>query len=41
MGTVMSCNTIGIIISPLLGGIVYDKAGKKAVFGIMLSLGHY
>ncbi|KAF2848799.1 MFS general substrate transporter [Plenodomus tracheiphilus IPT5] len=39
MGTAMSCNNIGIIISPLLGGIVYDKAGKNAVFGIMLGLG--
>ncbi|OAL50203.1 MFS general substrate transporter [Pyrenochaeta sp. DS3sAY3a] len=39
MGTAMSCNNIGIIVSPLLGGILYDKAGKNAVFGIMLSLG--
>ncbi|KAI8934781.1 hypothetical protein NX059_008468 [Plenodomus lindquistii] len=39
MGTAMSCNNVGIIISPLLGGIVYDKAGKNAVFGIMLGLG--
>lgn len=39
MGTAMSCNNIGIIVSPLLGGIVYDKAGKMAVFGIMLGLG--
>jgi MFS family permease len=39
MGTAMSCNNIGIITSPLLGGIVYDKAGKMAVFGIMLGVG--
>jgi MFS family permease len=39
MGTAMSCNNVGIITSPLLGGIVYDKAGKMAVFGIMLGLG--
>ncbi|KAH9865148.1 hypothetical protein IAQ61_009095 [Plenodomus lingam] len=39
MGTAMSCNNIGIIVSPLLGGIVYDQAGKNAVFGIMLGLG--
>ncbi|CAO2651069.1 Nn.00g093660.m01.CDS01 [Neocucurbitaria sp. VM-36] len=39
MGTAMSCNNVGIIISPLLGGIVYDKVGKMAVFAIMLGLG--
>jgi MFS family permease len=39
MGTAMSCNNIGIITSPFLGGIVYDQAGKRAVFGIMLGLG--
>lgn len=39
MGMAMSCNNIGIIVSPLLGGIVYDKGGKMAVFGIMLGLG--
>ena len=38
MGTAMSCNNIGTIISPMLGGIVYDKAGKLAVFAIMISL---
>lgn len=41
MGTAMSCNNIGIIISPLLGGIVYDRAGKSAVFGIMIGLGAF
>jgi MFS family permease len=39
MGTAMSCNNVGIITSPLLGGIVYDQASKMAVFGIMLGLG--
>ncbi|KAF2733777.1 MFS general substrate transporter, partial [Polyplosphaeria fusca] len=39
MGTAMSCNNIGIIISPLIGGLVYDKAGKMAVFAIMIGLG--
>lgn len=39
MGTAMSCNNIGIIVSPLVGGIVYDKAGKTAVFVSMLALG--
>lgn len=41
MGTAMSCNNIGMIISPMLGGIVYDKAGKLAVFAIMISLGTF
>ncbi|KAF3033677.1 hypothetical protein E8E12_001982 [Didymella heteroderae] len=41
MGTAMSCNNIGMIISPMLGGIVYDKAGKLAVFSIMISLGAF
>ena len=39
MGTAMSCNNVGIIISPFLGGIVYDKVGKTVVFAIMLGLG--
>jgi len=39
MGTAMSCNNIGIIIAPLIGGVVYDRAGKMAVFAIMISLG--
>lgn len=38
MGTAMSCNNFGIILSPLLGGIFYDKAGKYAVFGLMPGL---
>src|ERR1700722_16464256 len=39
MGTAMSCNNIGIIVSPLLGGIIYDKSGKMCVFAIMVALG--
>jgi MFS family permease len=38
MGTAMSCNNFGIILSPLLGGIFYEKAGKYAVFGLMAGL---
>lgn len=41
MGTAMSCNNIGIILSPLMGGIIYDWAGKKAVFAIMMLLGAF
>ncbi|KAJ8117329.1 hypothetical protein OPT61_g1450 [Boeremia exigua] len=41
MGTAMSCNNIGMIISPMLGGIVYDKSGKISVFIIMISLGTF
>ena len=39
MGTAMSCNNIGIIISPPLGGIIYGKSGKMCVFAIMVALG--
>ncbi|KAE9972877.1 hypothetical protein EG327_009353 [Venturia inaequalis] len=38
MGTAMSCNNFGIILSPLLGGIFYEKAGKYAVFVLMVGL---
>lgn len=38
MGTAMSCNNFGMILSPLLGGIFYEKAGKFAVFGLMAGL---
>ncbi|KAF2811951.1 MFS general substrate transporter [Mytilinidion resinicola] len=38
MGTAMSANNIGMIISPLLGGIIYDKSGKMWVFAIMVAL---
>ncbi|OCK85618.1 MFS general substrate transporter [Lepidopterella palustris CBS 459.81] len=39
MGTAMSANNIGMILSPLVGGIVYEKAGKMVVFAIMAALG--
>jgi predicted MFS family arabinose efflux permease len=35
MGLAMSCNNFGIIMSPLLGGVMYQTKGKMAVFGIM------
>ncbi|CAD6450801.1 0393c4d8-d7af-4f58-aa68-537893771d0a [Sclerotinia trifoliorum] len=38
MGTALSCSSVGLIISPLLGGIVYDKAGYMAVFSMAASL---
>jgi len=38
MGTAMSCNNIGIV-SPLLGGIIYDKSGKMGVFAIIVAFG--
>ncbi|KAF3052237.1 hypothetical protein E8E11_010958 [Didymella keratinophila] len=41
MGTAMSCNNIGMIVSPMIGGIIYEKAGKLAVFAIIISLGAF
>jgi MFS family permease len=38
MGTAMSCNNFGIILSPLLGGVLYKAAGRMAVFGVMMGL---
>lgn len=38
MGTALSCSSVGLIISPLLGGMVYDKAGYMAVFGMAAGL---
>jgi predicted MFS family arabinose efflux permease len=38
MGLAMSCNNFGIIMSPLLGGVMYQTKGKMAVFGIMAGL---
>ncbi len=38
MGTALSSSSFGLIISPLLGGIVYAKAGYMAVFGMAISL---
>ncbi len=39
MGTATSCNNVGLIISPLFGGILYGRAGKLAVFGTMMGIG--
>ena len=38
MGTALSSSSFGLIISPLLGGIIYAKAGYMAVFGMAISL---
>lgn len=38
MGTALSSSSFGLIISPLLGGIVYAKAGYMAVFAMAISL---
>ena len=38
MGTALSSSSFGLIVSPLLGGIVYARAGYGAVFGMALSL---
>ncbi|KAL9008482.1 MAG: hypothetical protein Q9173_006396 [Seirophora scorigena] len=38
MGTALSSSSFGLIVSPLLGGIVYAKAGYLAVFAMALSL---
>ncbi|KAL9121439.1 MAG: hypothetical protein Q9187_001998, partial [Circinaria calcarea] len=38
MGTALSSSSFGLITSPLLGGIVYAKAGYMAVFGMAMGL---
>ncbi|KAI4277628.1 MAG: hypothetical protein L6R38_005411 [Xanthoria sp. 2 TBL-2021] len=38
MGTALSSSSFGLIVSPLLGGIVYAKAGYMTVFAMALSL---
>ena len=38
MGTALSSSSFGLIVSPLLGGIVYAKAGYMSVFGMALGL---
>lgn len=38
MGTALSSSSFGLIVSPLLGGIVYAKAGYMAVFGMAMAL---
>jgi MFS family permease len=38
MGTALSSSSIGLVISPLLGGIVYSKTGLWGVLGMMIGL---
>ncbi|KAK5048501.1 hypothetical protein LTR84_005591 [Exophiala bonariae] len=38
MGTAMSCNNIAIILSPVLGGCMYELLGRSCVFISMLGL---
>ena len=38
MGSAMSANNFGIIMSPLLGGALYEKRGKMAVLGLMTAI---
>lgn len=38
MGTALSSSSFGLIVSPLLGGIVYAKAGYMSVFAMALAL---
>lgn len=38
LGVALSANNIGLLMSPLFGGIIYHGAGKYAVFGTMMAL---
>ncbi|KAL8814605.1 MAG: hypothetical protein Q9223_006183 [Gallowayella weberi] len=38
MGTALSSSSFGLIVSPLLGGIVYAKSGYMSVFAMALAL---
>lgn len=38
MGFVFSGNTLGLLFSPFIAGIVYDRAGYYAVFGIIFGV---
>jgi len=38
LGAALSCNNIGLVLSPLLGGIIYHAAGKYAVLGTTMAL---
>lgn len=38
MGTALSSSSFGLIVSPLLGGVVYAKAGYMSVFAMAISL---
>jgi MFS family permease len=38
LGLALSANNVGLVLSPLFGGIIYHRAGKYAVFGTMMAL---
>jgi MFS family permease len=38
LGLALSANNVGLVLSPLFGGIIYHSAGKFAVFGTMMGL---
>lgn len=38
MGTALSSSSVGLIISPLLGGIVFEASGIMGVLGMMIAL---
>lgn len=38
MGTALSSSSIGLVVSPLLGGIVYASSGLWGVLGMMIGL---
>jgi MFS family permease len=38
LGLALSCNNIGLVLSPLFGGVIFHAAGKYAVFGTMMGL---
>ena len=38
MGTALSSSSFGLIVSPVLGGLVYHKAGYMSVFAMALAL---
>lgn len=38
MGFALSSSSIGLVVSPVLGGLVYTRAGYYAVFGMILSI---
>lgn len=38
MGTALSASSFGLIVSPLAGGIIYEKAGYTAVFSVAIAI---
>lgn len=38
MGFALSSSSIGLVVSPVLGGLVYSQAGYYAVFGMIISI---